>query len=65
MVEWAGALYGRMKIHNITCTQLAEKMGLTRQYVSMVMHGTENPKSAELRFTEAVNELIVEKDCQK
>ena len=41
--------------------QLAEKLGVTNRYVSMVLNGHRDPQGAEARFREAVMEIIQEK----
>ena len=52
-------------MHNnkITFSQLAEKLGVTNRYVSMVINGHREPAGAEKRFRAAVAELIAEKDA--
>ena len=56
--EWTGVLVGLMHIHRITVAQLAEKLGVTNRYVSMVLNGHREPAGAEEKFTAAVNQII-------
>lgn len=58
--EWTGDLVGLMHNHKITFSQLAQKLGVTNRYVSMVLNGHRNPAGAEDRFRAAVNSLILE-----
>ena len=51
---------GLMHTHKITGIQLAEKLGLTDRYVSMVLNGHREPDGAEQRFKEAVEQIISE-----
>lgn len=56
--EWTGNLVGLMHVHKITNKMLGDAMGVTDRYVSMVLNGHRDPPDAEIRFTEAVNNLI-------
>lgn len=59
--EWTGNLVGLMHNEKITNIQLAEKLGVTDRYVSMVLNGHREPDGAEQRFRAAVDELIQER----
>lgn len=56
--KWTGDLVGLMHDNKITMQMLAEKLGVTNRYVSMVLNGHREPAGAEQRFRVAVNELI-------
>lgn len=58
---WTGKLVGEMHLHQITVTDLARKLGLSREFVSRVINGRYGLKDAEERFTAALNELIKER----
>ena len=58
MKKWAANLLVVMKQNGITQRELAEKLGVTYQYVSMVFNNKINIKTAEQRFTKAVDEII-------
>ena len=60
--EWTGNLVGLMHNKRITNIQLAEKLGVTDRYVSMVLNGHREPDGAEQRFRAAVDELIREQE---
>ena len=58
--KWTGKLVGVMHDHKITMTQLAKHMGITREYVSMVLNEHRTPANAEKRFVQALDELLCE-----
>jgi hypothetical protein len=47
-----------MHDNKITKTMLAVELGVTREYVSMILNGHREPDGASERFSEAVNSLI-------
>lgn len=47
-----------MHDHKITGSQLADELGVSREYVSMVLNGHRSPEGAESRFTAAVQSII-------
>lgn len=58
--KWTGDLVGLMHNHKITFQMLADKLGVTNRYVSMVLNGHRDPDNAEARFRAAVYELIAD-----
>lgn len=56
--EWTGVLVGLMHCNRITNIQLADKLEVTYQYVSMILNGHRNPPDAEERFNQALQEII-------
>ena len=62
LAQWIGALVGQMHNNKISKTELADHMGVSREYVSMVLNGHRSPVGAKDRFTAALNELIAAKD---
>ena len=60
--QWTGDMVGKMHNNRITMTQVAEKLGVTKAYVCMVLNGHRNPKGAEQRFMAALDELIKERE---
>lgn len=60
--EWACDLVGRMHKFGIAQKRLAEHLGVTPEYVSMVLNGRREPAKAEEKFCKAVEELIAEMD---
>lgn len=56
--KWTGDLVGLMHNHRISKADLAEELGVTREYVSMVLNGHREPAGAKERFEAAVYSLI-------
>ena len=63
MGEWIAEAVGKMHINKITQSQLAEKMGVTREYVVMILNGRKSPEDAERRIMQAIDEIIAERDA--
>lgn len=59
--KWTGNIVGKMHVHKITSKELAEEMGVSRQYVSMILNGTRSPDDARGRVETAVDALIERK----
>ena len=60
--QWTGDMVGKMHNNRVTMTQVAEKLGVTKAYVCMVLNGHRSPKGAEQRFNAALDALIKEKE---
>lgn len=58
--KWTGDLVGLMHNQRISFQALADKLGVTNRYVSMVLNGHRDPPGAEKRFQTAVCEIIAE-----
>ena len=56
--NWTGNLVGLLHDNKISKTQLANELGVTREYVSMVLNGHREPEGAEEKFTAALNRII-------
>lgn len=56
--QWTARLIGEMHLNGVTKKQLAEYMGITPEYVSMVLNGHREPEGAEARFMGALSALI-------
>lgn len=55
--EWTGRIVGLLHTHRITQTELAEEMGVTAVYVSMVLNGKKSPKGMADRMEAAVKAI--------
>ena len=61
MVEkWTGRLIGRMHNERVTYDELAEELGVTKSYVSMILHGTRKPAGIKERM-EAAFEAVLQR----
>ena len=63
--QWTGDIIGKMHIHHIQKKRLAEQIGVTPEYLSMVVHGHRSPPGAEQRFRSALDALIAEQDTKQ
>lgn len=54
---WTGEIVGLLHINNLTQADIAEKMGVTKEYVSMLLNGKKTAKGAEERMRQAISEL--------
>lgn len=51
-------IVGKMHIHKITQTALAEHMGIRRDYISRILSGGVHPKGTAEKIAAAVDEMI-------
>lgn len=58
---WTGALIGKMHNNSVRYEDIAQKLGVSKSYVSMVLNGTRKPKKAKERFMQAYQEVMEEK----
>ena len=58
LAQWIADVVGQMHKHRISKTRLAEHLGLTREYVSMVLNGHREPPGVEEKFRVAVDEIV-------
>lgn len=61
LAQWTADLVGKLHKHGITRKQLADEIGVTREYVSIVLNGHKEPAGAERNFTDALDRLIARK----
>lgn len=65
LAQWIGEIVGEMHNNKISKTQLADHMGVTREYVSMILNGHRCPTGAEERLRAAVRELSSKKNVKE
>lgn len=58
LAQWIADLVGQMHKYKISKKRLAQQLGVTPEYVSMVLNGHRNPVGAEEKFRRAVEEII-------
>ena len=61
--QWTADVVGKMHLLRISKRQIAEQMGVTPEYVSMVLNGHRDPEGAEGRFLEALTRLVEKRDA--
>lgn len=59
---WTGRLIGRMHNNEVTLEQLAERLGWTKSYCSMILNSKRKPRGIREKMETAVSELIKEKE---
>ena len=55
--KWIGEVVGEMHINRISSGQLAAHLGVTPEYISMVLNGHREPAGIEERLRKAINEI--------
>jgi transcriptional regulator with XRE-family HTH domain len=58
LAQWIGDFVGRMHRHRVTITQIAQEMGVTREYLSLILNGHREPPGIEKRMNDALNSVI-------
>ena len=56
--NWTGEIVASLHIHKIKQSELAQEMGMTIQYVSMVLNGSRDPKGMKERMESAINAIV-------
>ena len=57
LAHWIGEIVGLMHRFGISNKQLAEHMGMTPEYISMVLNGHREPDGIEDRIRRAIDEI--------
>lgn len=63
--NWTGGIVATMHTHRIKQSELAQEMGLTFQYVSMVLNEKRQPKGMKERMEAAIDAIIERRANQK
>lgn len=56
--EWTGRIVGLLHTHRIMRAELAAEMGVTVQYVSMVLNGKKSAKGIRERMESAIQAIV-------
>lgn len=56
--QWTAEVVMEMHMHRITKRQLAQKLGVTPEWVGRILNGKNAPSHAEQKFRTALEELI-------
>ena len=56
--KWTGRLVGRLHNEQITYEELANEMGCTKAYISMILNGVRKPDGIQKRMEDAVSAII-------
>lgn len=63
--KWTGNLVGLMHNEKVSFSELAEELGVTNRYLSMVLNGHRDPAGAEEKFTAALDRIIQRRQTQE
>ena len=61
LAQWIGDFVGRMHRNRVTITQISKEMGVTREYLSLILNGHREPPGIEERVNEALDSVIEKK----
>ena len=65
LAQWICSVVGEKHKHKIKNRELAEELGMTEEYVSMVLNGHRDPAGAEEKFTAALDRIIQRRKTQE
>lgn len=58
LAEWIGNFVGQLHCHKVTKTQIAQELGVTKEYLSAILNGHREPAGIEQRLYEALNSIL-------
>ena len=61
MPDWSEKVVGQKHTHRITNKDIADKLNVTPEYISMALNGKKVMPDAENRIMDAINEIISER----
>ena len=62
--KWTGVLIGKMHNERVSFVDLADEMGVTKAYVSMILHGARKPKGIEQRMKDAFESILAKRKLE-
>lgn len=62
LAQWIGDFVGQMHRHRVTITQVSQEMGVTREYLSMILNGHREPEGIEQRMRDALENIVRSKE---
>lgn len=65
LAQWICTFVGQKHNHKVKNRELAKELGVTEEYVSMVLNGHRDPSGAEEKFTAALNRIIQRRQGQE
>lgn len=63
MDKWTGRLIGRMHNAGVTANDLAEHLGVTKSYISMILNCKKKPNDAQAKLETAFAEILEKRDA--
>lgn len=62
MEKWTIKAAGLMHYNKISNIDVSKKLGVTAEYVSMLLNGKKKPANAETRIMTAISDIIRERE---
>lgn len=62
---WTAEAVSLLHLYGIKQNAVAEKCGMTKQYLSQILSGTETPPGGKDRVMSAIHQLIIDKVAQE
>lgn len=59
--KWTGDLIGRMHNEGVQKSDLAEELGVSKYYLSQILHSVRKPPNAEQRLNDAFERVLAKK----
>lgn len=59
--EWTGDLIGRLHVEGVTRQELAEELGVSKAYVTMILNSARSPAGAQERLNGALDAIVKRK----
>lgn len=56
--KWTGNLVGKMHNEKVTIQAIADELGVTKSYVSMILNGSRKPKGIKDRMETAFSVIV-------
>lgn len=60
--EWTGDVVSKLHVYGLSIKELAESMGYSNEYLSVILNGKREPVGIQTKVEEAVNRLIKSKE---
>ena len=62
LAHWIGEIVGLMHKYGISNKQVAAHLGITPEYISMVLNGHREPAGIEDRLRKAIEEIVANRE---
>lgn len=59
---WTGKLIGKMHNNKVTYEDLANELGVTKSYISMIFNGTRKPDGIRQRLEKAYEDVLAKRN---
>lgn len=60
--EWTGEFVGRLHTHRVSQQELADALGVSRQYITMILNGWKTPTGAKGMLEEALLKVLEKRE---